>query len=51
MLDNPFSEDMFPNSQAKPLLAQPEAVSSLPIPRYLGKDSNTHLATTSFQGV
>jgi len=51
MLDNLFSEDIFPNSQSKPPLAQPEAVSSLRIPCYLGKETNTHLTTTSFQGV
>ncbi|KAK4825780.1 hypothetical protein QYF61_002343 [Mycteria americana] len=49
MLDNPFSEVKFPNIQSKPLLAQLEAISSRPIICYLGEETNTHLATPSFQ--
>ena len=50
MLDNPFSEDFFsPNIQSKSPLAQPEVISSHPITCYLGEETNTHLATTSFQ--
>ena len=30
MLDNPFGEEIFPNIQSKPLLAQLEAISSHP---------------------
>ena len=51
MLDNPFGEEIFPNIQSKPPLAQPEAVSSHPIAFYLGEETDTHLATTSFQVV
>ncbi|KAK4825874.1 hypothetical protein QYF61_003148 [Mycteria americana] len=49
MLDNPFSEEKFPNIQSKPPLAQLEAISSCPITCYLGEETNTHLSTTSFQ--
>ena len=49
MLDNPFSEEIFPNIQSKPPLVQSEAVSSCPITCYLGEETNTHLVTTSFQ--
>ena len=51
MLDNPSSEEIFPNIQSKPPLAQLEAVSSCPIASYLGEETDTHLATTSFQVV
>ena len=51
MLDNPFSEEIFPNIQSEPPLAQLEAVSSRPITCYLGKETNTHLVTTFFQVV
>ena len=51
MLDNPFGEEVFPNIQSKPPLVQLEAVSSHPITCYLGEETNTHLATTSFQVV
>lgn len=37
MLDNPFTEEIVHNIKSKPLLAQPEAISSCPIPWYLGK--------------
>ncbi|KAK4826165.1 hypothetical protein QYF61_005738 [Mycteria americana] len=48
-LDNPFSEDIFPNIQSKPPLAQVEAISSHPITCYLGDKTDPHLSTTSFQ--
>ncbi|KAK4818164.1 hypothetical protein QYF61_007606 [Mycteria americana] len=51
MLDNPFSEDIFPNIQSKPPLVQPEAISSHPITCYLGEETDPHLSTTSFQAV
>ena len=51
MLDNPFGEEMFPNIQSKPPLAQLKAISSGPISCYLGKETNTHLSSTSFQVV
>ncbi|KAK4827249.1 hypothetical protein QYF61_015696 [Mycteria americana] len=35
----------------KPPLAQLEAISSRPIARFLGEETDTHLATASFQGV
>ncbi|KAK4816062.1 hypothetical protein QYF61_011070 [Mycteria americana] len=49
MLDNPSSEDIFPNIQSKPPLAQLEAISSCPITCYLGEETDPHLSTTSFQ--
>ncbi|KAK4818165.1 hypothetical protein QYF61_007607, partial [Mycteria americana] len=49
MLDNPFSEDIFPNIQSKPPLMQLEAISSCPMTCYLGEETNTHLSTTSFR--
>ncbi|KAK4818296.1 hypothetical protein QYF61_010438 [Mycteria americana] len=51
MLDNLFGEDIFPNTQSKPPLAQLEAISSCPITCYLGEETNPHLSTTSFQVV
>ncbi|KAK4810562.1 hypothetical protein QYF61_004525 [Mycteria americana] len=51
MLENPFSEEKFPNIQSKPPLAQIEAISSCPITCYLGEETDPHLATTSFQVV
>ncbi|KAK4818640.1 hypothetical protein QYF61_016611 [Mycteria americana] len=49
MLDNPFSEEKFPNIQSKPPLAQLEAISSCPITCYLGEETDPCLATPSFQ--
>ncbi|KAK4827059.1 hypothetical protein QYF61_013700 [Mycteria americana] len=49
MLDNPFSEEIFPNIQSKPLLMQLEAISSRPIACYLGEETDPHLSTASFQ--
>ncbi|KAK4814106.1 LOW QUALITY PROTEIN: hypothetical protein QYF61_008201, partial [Mycteria americana] len=51
MLDHPFSKEIFPNIQSKPPLVQLEAISSRPITCYLGEETDTHLATTSFQVV
>ncbi|KAK4830578.1 hypothetical protein QYF61_011756 [Mycteria americana] len=51
MLDNPFSEEKFPNIQSKPPLVQLEAISSRPITCYLGEETDPHLSTTSFQVV
>ncbi|GAB0178602.1 hypothetical protein GRJ2_000325500 [Grus japonensis] len=49
MIDNPSGEEILPNIQSKPPLAQLEAISSSPIAYYLGEETNTHLATTSCQ--
>ncbi|PKU28032.1 hypothetical protein llap_21664 [Limosa lapponica baueri] len=45
MLDNPFSEEIFPNIQPEPPLAQVEAISSCPIACDLDKlkDVQPHL--------
>jgi len=51
MLDNPFCEEIVPNVQPKLPVMQLEAISSCPIASYLGKETNPHLATTSFQTV
>ncbi|KAK4829272.1 hypothetical protein QYF61_002664 [Mycteria americana] len=51
MLDNPFSEEKFPNIQSKPPLVQLETISSCPITCYLGEETDPHLSTTSFQVV
>jgi len=48
VLDNPSGEDVFSNTQAKHPPVQLEAVSSGP---YLGKETDAHLSTTSFQAV
>ena len=51
MLNNCFSEKIFPNIQSKPPLTQLEVIASCPIATYLGKETNNHLATTSFRVV
>ena len=51
MLDNTFSEEIFPNIQCKPSLTLHEAISFHPITSYQGEETNTHLVTTSFQVV
>ncbi|KAK4825916.1 hypothetical protein QYF61_003411 [Mycteria americana] len=51
MLHNPLGEEIFPNIQSKPPLAQLEAISSCPITCYLGEETDPHLSTTSFQAV
>ncbi|KAK4808949.1 LOW QUALITY PROTEIN: hypothetical protein QYF61_013583, partial [Mycteria americana] len=40
MLDNPFSEEIFPNIQSKPPLPQLEAIASSPITCYLGEETD-----------
>ncbi|KAK4823224.1 hypothetical protein QYF61_027565 [Mycteria americana] len=45
------SEVKFPHIQSKPPLVQLEAISSRPIPCYLGEETDSHLSTTSFQVV
>ncbi|KAK4814679.1 hypothetical protein QYF61_025505 [Mycteria americana] len=40
VLDNPFSEVKFPDTQSKPPLAQVEAISSHPMACYLGEETN-----------
>ena len=42
---------IFPNIQSKPPLMQLEAISCHPITSYLGKETNNHLTTTTFQVV
>ncbi|NXW09053.1 MELT protein, partial [Fregetta grallaria] len=49
MLDHPFREEIFPNTQSKSPLAQLKSVPSCPIVSYLGEKADPHLATTSFQ--
>ncbi|KAK4828493.1 hypothetical protein QYF61_026764 [Mycteria americana] len=43
--------EIFPNTQSKPPLTQREAISSHPMACYLGEETDSHLATTSFQAV
>jgi len=49
VLDSPFSEEIFPNTPSTSALEQLEAASSHPIASYLEEETDTHLATTSFQ--
>ena len=49
MPDHSFSKEIVPNIQSKPPLIQLEAISSHPIANYSGEETNTHLATISFQ--
>ena len=49
--DASSSEEIFPNIQPKSPLTHLEAISFCPITCYLGEETNTHLATTSFQVV
>jgi len=49
--NSPFGEEFFPNIQPKPPLVQLEAISSHFITCYLGEETDSHLATTSFQAV
>ncbi|KAF1556984.1 Collagen alpha-1(XXI) chain, partial [Eudyptula minor] len=51
MFNHSFGKEIFPHIQSKPPLVQLEAISSRPIACYLGEETDTHLATTSFQGV
>jgi len=49
MFDNPFSEENFPNIQSKPSLVQLQDFLSCAVTWYLGKETDSHLSTTSFQ--
>jgi len=49
--DNPCGEDIFPDIESKPRLAQPEAISSRPTTCYVGEETDSHLTTASFQVV
>lgn len=40
--DNPFSEEVFPNTQSKLPLLHLQTISSCPIPCYLEEETNTH---------
>ena len=51
MPDHSLGEEIFPNVQSKPALTHLEAISSRPLPFYLGEETNTHLTTTSFEVV
>ncbi|PKU44867.1 ryanodine receptor hypothetical protein [Limosa lapponica baueri] len=51
MLDNPFCEEIFPNSQSKPPLEQLDAISLCFITCYLGEETDLHLTTTSSEAV
>ncbi|KAK4832683.1 hypothetical protein QYF61_025144 [Mycteria americana] len=51
MLDNPLSEEIFPNIQSKPPLEQLEAICSHPATCYLEEETDPHLPTPSFQVV
>ncbi|KAJ7413038.1 hypothetical protein BTVI_44327 [Pitangus sulphuratus] len=49
MPDHPFHEEIPPDVQPEPLLAQFEAISSCPVTGCLVEEDNPHLSTTSFQ--
>ncbi|KAF4793078.1 hypothetical protein TURU_114682 [Turdus rufiventris] len=51
MFNNPFHEEIPPDVQPEPSLAQLEAIFSHPITCYLGEEANPHLATSFFQAV
>ncbi|GAB0182287.1 mitochondrial enolase superfamily member 1 [Grus japonensis] len=51
MLDNPFTEEIFPNTQSKPPLAQPEAISSHPITCYLGGNRQGQVALEEYREI
>ena len=46
-----FGEEILPNTQPEPPLAQHEAIPSSPISSYAGEEADLHLATIIFQGV
>ena len=46
MLDNSFSEEIFPNIQSKPLLVQLQAISPRPIAWYLREKTDMYLYST-----
>lgn len=50
-LNNPLWEASFLNIQPKPSLTQLKAISFSHVAWYWGKQTNTHLATSSFWGV
>jgi len=49
MPDHSFSKEIFPNIQPKPPLTRLKAIASRPVTSYLGEETDTCLATTSFQ--
>lgn len=49
MSDHSFTTEISPNIQSKPILTQPEAISSCRITWYLREETNAQLASTSFQ--
>ena len=49
MLSNPSGEEIFPNIKSKLPLMQLEVACFHPITSYLGEETNTYLATHSFQ--
>ena len=49
--DHSFREEMFPNIQPECPLVRLETIPSSPIASYMGEEANSHLATTSLQGV
>jgi len=51
MPDHSFSNEIFPDIQSKPPLMQLQAISPSPGGSYLEEETNTCLATTSFQVV
>ena len=51
MPDHSFSKEIFPKIQSEAPLTQLETIASCPIASYLGEETNTHLATASFQVV
>lgn len=51
MPQHPFSEEVLPDVQPGPPLAQLEAISSCHITSCLGEEADPHLATPSFQVV
>lgn len=49
MVDNPFSEEILPDSKPEPPLVQIEAISSHLVTCYLGDEADAHLTRPSFQ--
>lgn len=49
VLDKPFGEEVFPNTQPKPPVVQLQAISSCPIACDLGQETDTQLTPSSFQ--
>lgn len=49
MPDHPFGEEVFPNIESKPPLAQLEGISSCPVPCYLREVTDPHISTVSFR--